>query len=428
VNPSDAEVAQLLARRLEEFLARMTAFAPKFLVLLLFGVSCLPSFDPAAAQTAATQSNFALIKDAAESIAAGDLQKAETELKTVLAANPSEFRAMSLLGVVRAQQHREAEAEQLFKQAIQQKPDFASAHVDLGLLYVQINRGSDAVPEFQEALRIDPGRSDALSSLLNVWRAQARDALRSGDLEKALAVLIQAHKMAPQDADGTFEFGMVALRMSLLPDAIQAFQEVLSVRKDDPGALYGLGRAQIELSKYQEARESFERYVQLRPKDASGHYALGFALQALQQTPEARRQFEHSIELQPMQTESYFQLGLMDLEGNNLESAASRFNRVLERDPKHAGALTGMGRVEFQRKDYQKAVELLQSAIASDPSLREAHYYLGMSYARLGKKDDSEKELQLASQLEHEEVEKRRVVIKILDSNDPDAKQLDEKK
>jgi len=94
----------------------MTAFAPKFLVLLLFGVSCLPSFDPAAAQTAATQSNFALIKDAAESIAAGDLQKAETELKTVLAANPSEFRAMSLLGVVRAQQHREAEAEQLFKQ------------------------------------------------------------------------------------------------------------------------------------------------------------------------------------------------------------------------------------------------------------------------------------------------------------------------
>jgi tetratricopeptide (TPR) repeat protein len=381
------------------------------------------------AQSAASQSkSFALIKDAAESLAAGDLQRAETELKTVLAADPGEYRALNLLGVIRAQQRREAEAEQLFKQAIQQKPDFASAHVDLGLLYVQINRENDAIPEFQEALRIDPSRSDALSALVNVWRAQAKAALQSGDLEKALAVLIQAHKTAPWDPNVTFEFGLIALRMSLLPDAMQAFQEVLAVRKDDPPAIYGLGRAQIELSKYQDARESFEHYVVLRPKDASGHYALGFALQALQRAADARSQFEQSIELQPAQTESYFQLGLIDLEENSLESAARQFSRALEHDPKHAGALTGMGRVEFQRKDYEKAANLLQRAVASDPSLREGHYYLGMSYARLGKKDDSEKELQLASQLEHEEVEQHRVVIKILDSNDPAAKQLDDKK
>jgi Flp pilus assembly protein TadD len=80
-----------------------------------------------------------------------------------------------------------------------------------------------------------------------------------------------------------------------------------------------------------------------------------------------------------------------------------------------------MGRVEFQRKEYEKAVDSLQRAIASNPSLREAHYYLGMSYARSGKKDDSARELQVATQLEQEEVEKHRVVIKILDSSDPEA-------
>jgi tetratricopeptide (TPR) repeat protein len=403
----------------------MIAWRSNCRILLRFALSCLLSLACASAQTGAPQpGNFVLLKDAAEAIAAGDLHKAETELNTVLVTNPSEYRATNLLGVVRAQQHREAEAEQLFKQAIQEKPDFASAHVDLGLLYLQINRRDDAVPEFKEALRIDPGRSDALSALLGFWRTQARDALRNGDLEKALAVLIQAHKMAPQDADITFEFGIVALRMSLLPDAVQAFQEVLNVRKNDPSAIYGLGRAQMELRKYQEAKELFEHYAQLRPQDASGHYALGFALQALQQMADARHQFELSIELQPVQTESYFQIGLIELEANNLESAASQFSRVLEHDSKHAGALTGMGRVEFERKQYQKAAELLQRAIASDSSLREGHYYLGLSYARLGQKDDSEKELQIASQLEHEEVEKRRMVIKILDSNDPDAKQL----
>jgi hypothetical protein len=59
-------------------------------------------------------------------------------------------------------------------------------------------------------------------------------------------------------------------------------------------------------------------------------------------------------------------------------------------------------------------VTFFNRAIASDASLRQAHYYLGLSYARLGRKDDSEKELQTASQLEHEEVEKHRVVLKIL--------------
>jgi tetratricopeptide (TPR) repeat protein len=375
----------------------------------------------ASAQTAAPSGNIALIKDAAEAMAAGNLQKAETELKTVLAENPDEYRALNLLGIVRAQQRRESEAEQLFKQAIQQKPDFVSAHVDLALLLVQTMRQDDAVVEFKEALRLDPDRNDALSSLLNIWRTQAQGALQTGDLEKALALLIQARKIAPQDADVGFEFGMVALRMSLLPDAEQAFQKVLTLRKDDPKAVYGLGRAQIGLHKFQDARGSFEHYVQLRPKDASGHYAFGFALQALQQTAEARRQFEQSIDLQPVQTESYFQLGLMDLDEKNLESAGTRFSRVLERDPKHAGALTGMGRVEFQRKEYEKAVDSLQRAIASNSSLRDAHYYLGMSYARSGKKDDSARELQVATLLEQEEVEKHRVVIKILDSIDPEA-------
>ena len=79
-------------------------------------------------------------------------------------------------------------------------------------------------------------------------------------------------------------------------------------------------------------------------------------------------------------------------------------------------ALSGLGRVEFQRKDYAKAAELLQQAIAIDPSVRQAHYYLGLAYARLGRKEDSEKELQVASSLEHEEVEKHRSILKLMDS------------
>jgi tetratricopeptide (TPR) repeat protein len=361
--------------------------------------------------------NLSLIQSAAQSLATGDLERAESTLNVVLKTAPDDFRALNLLGIVRAEQHRELDAEKLFKRALELKPDFASAHVGLGMLYVQMSKPDDAIVQFQEALRIDPDREEARNSLVSLWRDQAHAAVRENDQEKALSLLLQARKTSPKDADVVYEFGMVALSMSLFPDALQAFKETLDLRRDDANALYGLGRTQIALAKYEEARASFDRYARLHPSDASGHYALGVTLEALQRGAEAQIQFEKSIELQPAQTESYFQLGRMELEAGELPAADEQFTRVLNRDPHHAGALAGEGRLKFQQKDYAQALDLLGKAVAADASLREAHYYLGMAYARVNRKEDSDKELAIASRLEHEEVEQHQNLIRIIDTN-----------
>jgi tetratricopeptide (TPR) repeat protein len=104
----------------------------------------------------------------------------------------------------------------------------------------------------------------------------------------------------------------------------------------------------------------------------------------------------------------------MELEAGELRAADEQFNRVLKRDPHHAGALAGEGRVKFQQKDYAQAIKVLGKAVAADSSLREAHYYLGMTYARVNRKDDSDKELAIASRIEHEEVERHQNLIRII--------------
>jgi tetratricopeptide (TPR) repeat protein len=365
--------------------------------------------------------NFALLKDAAQAIAAGDLMRAETGLNLILGPAPDDFRALNLLGIVRAQQQREPEAEKLFQRSIELKPDFASAHVSLGMLYVQMSKPDKAVPEFQEALRLDPARTDAQASLVNVLRDRAHAAVGQNDPEKALSLLLQARKASPKDPDVLYDFGMVALRMALYPDAAKAFQVELDLRQDDAKALYALGRTRMAMANYEDARVAFDRYCQLQAADASGHYALGMTLAALEHPAEARGQFEKSIELQPAQTESYFQLGGIALEANDLRIAEQQFTRVLKRDAHHAGALTGMGRVRFLQKDYADALDLLGSAIAANPSLREGHYYLGMTYARLNRKDDSDKELAIASRLEHEELEQHQQMLHIIDTGEAPA-------
>jgi tetratricopeptide (TPR) repeat protein len=378
--------------------------------------------SPAAfAQTVSRTLKAPTVKQAAAALAGGDLKQAESELQIILQGTPADVHALNLLAIVRVQQKREAEAEVLFKQAIEIQPDFAGARSGLGLLYAQMGKNDLAVPALQQAVRLDPGRKDARAVLISIWRGQAHDAAEHSDLEKALALLTEARKLDPADADVQYEFGMVALRMSLFPDAIEAFDQALKLRVDDAAALYGLGRAKMSVARFDDAQQAFERYVQLRPTDASGHYALGFTLQALQRTSDARAEYEKSITLQPQQTESGFQLGLMELEAGNNGAAADRFEQVLKRAPEHAGALTGMGRVKFQEKDYTKAAAFFDKAIVSNPGLREAHYYLGLTDARLGRKEESEKELQIASRIEHEEVKKHQTVLKIIDPDQAGA-------
>lgn len=379
--------------------------------LLILSCPTLPAQNPS------PRSNASLLQHATQAMTAGNLAIAENDLQSVLRTAPEDYRALDLLGVVRVLQQNESEAERLFLRAIQKKTDFAPARAHLGLLYVQKGRTEDATPQLREAVRIDPSRRDASDALLRILQDQARAAVGIGDYAKALAPLTEAAKYAPENLDVQSELGAVELQMSLWEDAVAIFQRILKLRADDPLALYNLGRAFMGLSRFEEARQQFARYVEVRPDDASGHCALGMTLAALERALEARQQFERSIVLAPEQTESYYRLGLIDLDVEDLDHAATNFQQVLTRDSKHAGALSALGRVAFQQKRYPEAADLLQRAVASDDSLREAHYYLGLTFARVGREKESEVQLQIATHLEHEETQHGRTVLRIPNSN-----------
>jgi tetratricopeptide (TPR) repeat protein len=396
----------------------------RFSIVLLSAMACAyfsSTCPPAEAQSSAVLPTPSL-RDAAEALARGDLDRADTDLQEILQGTPEDFHALNLLGIVRAQQKREAEAESLFKKAIALQPDFPGAHASLGLLYVQLGKDDLAIGPLEDALKLDPSRKDTRSVLVSVWRRQAHADAERGDSEKALALLIQARRVSPEDHDVEYDLGMVALRGALFSDAIDAFEQALKLKPDDSSALYALGRAEISIAQFDQAERAFERYIAMRPDDASGHYALGMTLQAMQNYSAAHAEYEKSILLQPQQTESFLQLGLMDLDSGNLSAAQQKFERILRRAPQHAAGLTALGKVKFQEKLYGEAVPLFEKAIASNPDSREAHYYLGLADSHLGKKEEADKELQIASRLEHAEVEKHQNGLKILD---PDQVHVD---
>jgi len=385
-----------------------------FLVILSFATAaaCL-------SQTANRQSAPSPLQDAAKELSAGKLDQAEQDLQTALRSNPRDYRALDLLGVVRVLQHQEAKAEELFDQVVKAKPDFAPGHAHLGLLYLHLGRAQDAVPELQQALQLDPGRTDAAGALAHILMDQAKSASASGDWDGALRFLLEARKYAPENADVLYEFGIVAQKLSLVDDEIAAFQQTLRLRKDDALAMFYLGFALMGRARYDDARQQFAQYVELRPDDPSGYGALGMALAAVGRSEDARAQFERSIALLPKQSEAYYRLGLLDLDAGDYDRAALNLHKVLENKPNDAGALTALGRVEFEQKHYPEAISLLQQAVSQDDSLQEAHYYLGLTLARMGHKQESSEQLEIAARLEQEQKERSRHQLRLNKPEDP---------
>lgn len=261
----------------------------------------------------------------------------------------------------------------------------------------------EAMKSFEAVLRTDPHNVEARVGEVKSAIAAALEAKRAGDNDGAMVYLVRARKYVPDDPELLFDFGVQADGMHLYKDAEEALNQALAARPRDAKTIYALGHVELDEQKMPQAEAHLREYLKLKPGDASAHYGLGKLLHMIARNEEARAELQRSIKLQPQQTESYYELGSVELDALRNEQAAALFQKVLERNPKHGGALTGMGMIAYRQKDYAVAEKWLKSAVENAPEYSSAHLYFSMALARLGRREESEKELALAKSLAEKE-------------------------
>ena len=122
------------------------------------------------------------LNDAKAKLTHGDLAGAETSLWTVLGSNPNDEEALTLLGVIRARQNRFAEAEALFRRALQINPQSLVAHRDLGNALAQEDKLDEALEQFAQAEALAPHDYQLKAQLAQLYAAK-------GQFSQALSTL-----------------------------------------------------------------------------------------------------------------------------------------------------------------------------------------------------------------------------------------------
>jgi tetratricopeptide (TPR) repeat protein len=175
-----------------------------------------------AADSDANERIAELFDRALERADAGDYEAAEAALREALELRPKFPEAHLNLGVFQMKSELWDEAEGELKTALEQRPDYPAARVALSSLYQKTGRAAEAQQMMQSVA--DSGGGDA-QSFLNLGLV----ALNAQDQAGATEAFLEAENRDPELAEPQYYLGTLALGRGETDEAIRRLERYLSL-------------------------------------------------------------------------------------------------------------------------------------------------------------------------------------------------------
>ena len=119
----------------------------------------------------------------------------EEKLRAWLVAHPDDPEVLFSLGLVEKRQGHYPAAEEFYRRAIQQDPQFSEAFSNLGNVYLAQKQTSLAIASYQQATDLNPNQG---AYYYNLYRAYSQETFLSGKTDKAFQ---KARQLDPQLID-----------------------------------------------------------------------------------------------------------------------------------------------------------------------------------------------------------------------------------
>jgi tetratricopeptide (TPR) repeat protein len=192
----------------------------------------------------------------------GYFDQAEASFRLALRDDPSSAEALYGIGSACLEQQKTAEARESFERAVKLHASYPetlpNAWNNLGLLATREGRTAEAIPYFQEALRLSPDHLVALDNLGNAYRQEKQ-------WDEARKVLERALTVGPQDPEANYSLGMVFAQTDDTEHAFEYLQRALKYRPVYPEALNNLGVLYLRTRRRDEAVATFEECIRAAP-------------------------------------------------------------------------------------------------------------------------------------------------------------------
>ena len=400
----------------------------------------------------------------------GDLAKAESLLRALHSEHPGIFAVDESLGLLLASRGDFERALPLLQAAVHERPDSDAAHANFGAALYQVHRNQAALAEFQQAVRLNPKNVSAQQSLGRIYMEGHKPA----DAAKALVAALQ---LKPDDADLKLD----CITALIAADRLEEAERMLATVADADGSARAqslLGEANEKAGKFHDAAEHFARAAELDPSEENAwmlgieflrHWTfdaaakefeaasakfpqskrlragLGAALFGAAQYGKAIPVFAGLMKDEPDNSTYADMLGLscnaptdsinnecsalvtyaqshpenarvateaaafLLTQNNQDEHSVSMARKLLVRaiasDPTLPDAQFRMGVVLQDDADWKGSIPYLERAVRLKPDFAQAHYHLARAYWKTGRNREGQAQMDLQKKFARQEQE-----------------------
>lgn len=139
--------------------------------------------------------------------------------------------------------------------------------------------------------------------------------------------------------------------------------------------------------KYEDAEKVLRAAAEKEPENGRVHYYLGLTLLERKKPQEAEEALKKARDVSPGDVNVLVALARSYTVQRRFDQAEETLKQAAELDAGNAGLLLERGKLQLARKRYQDAVQDLEQAIEREPGNAYAHYYAGLAYNGLRRRD-----------------------------------------
>jgi protein O-GlcNAc transferase len=252
------------------------------------------------------------------------------------------------------------QAATCYRQLIAVAPGELDARLNLGYALIEQKRPDEAQEVLRRALEIDPHSVDALFMLGGI--AHARDDLRQAAWHWGRLQSIQPdfERVYGGLFHSLFRSGQIEKARAIILEGLRRYPDTAEFH-------YYLGNLQAGGKEHDAAIQSFERALALEPGSAELHNDLGVALQAQGRVDEAIVSYGKAFALRPDFAEALINHGGASAVLYRYDEALSSYDRALQIQSDSADALSARGNLLVHMKRYDDAIASYEQALRIRP-------------------------------------------------------------
>jgi tetratricopeptide (TPR) repeat protein len=314
---------------------------------------------------------------------AGELSKAETYYRKVLAIHKDHKDSLHLLGVVAHQVGRHRLAVDLIGKAIRLDIQSAPFHNNIGLALRALGDVENSSRHYAQALTLQP---DFVEAHYNLGKALGD----KGKLDTAKSCATRALILKPDFAEAHYALASATQKQGNAREALQHYQRALALKPAWAEVYNNLGNLSLDRGTLDAAVDCFHRTLAVKPAFAEAHNNLGSVLRAQGELAKAVVHYARALTMKPGLAEAYNNLGSVLRAQGKPPAALIHYQRAVGINREFAEAHSNLASALCEEGKWSEAFEHCQRALYLKPELAEALNNLGCIFKEQNKMQEAE--------------------------------------